>query len=212
MSLSTPVGADESRQRADIVGGQDQAMESLTDKLAVAQLLHQLPERIERMMTMRFYGNRTQAEIAAEYGISQMQVSRLLDRGLTWLRAAMLSDVPPRWVGAEHRHGYDDLVVDIRRTGDIVTAAVRGEVDRDTADRLRIRLHTAAAAATGRRLIIDVSGMPLIDAAGTVILRDACVAADLAGVTVTLIGLQPLVRATVTALGMPIGQPATAAT
>ena len=46
-------------------------------------------------------------------------------------------------------------------------------------------------------------------AAGTVILRDACVAARLAGVTVTVTGMQPLVRATLTALGMPITQPET---
>jgi len=208
--LSTPISADGPQELADIVGKKDEALEALTDNLAVGQLLQQLPERIRQMMTMRFYGNLTQAEIAVEFGISQMQVSRLLSRGLTWLRAAMLSDVPPRWIGSEHRHSFDDLVVHIHRTGDAVTAVVRGEVDRDTADRLRIRLHTAAAVAAGGRLIIDVAGMPLIDAAGTVILRDACVAAALGGVTVTVTGMQPLVRATLTALGMPIGpQPTT---
>ena len=46
---------------------------------------------------MRFYGNQTQAEIAARFGISQMHVSRLLSRALTWLRQAMLADAPPPW-------------------------------------------------------------------------------------------------------------------
>jgi RNA polymerase sigma-B factor len=200
--LSTRISADGCEELADVVGKPDEALEWLTDKLAVTQLLHQLPERVRQMMAMRFYGNLTQAQIAAEFGISQMQVSRLLARGLTWLRAAMLGDVPPRWIGAEHLHSFD-LVVHIQRTGDAVTAEVRGEVDRDTADRLRIRLHTAAAEAAGGRLIIDVAGMPPIDAAGTVILHDACVAAALGGATVTLTGMQPLVRATVPALGMP---------
>ncbi len=38
---------------------------------------------------MRFYGNRTQSEIAAELGISQMHVSRLLARILAGLRDAL---------------------------------------------------------------------------------------------------------------------------
>jgi RNA polymerase sigma-B factor len=35
---------------------------------------------------MRFYGNMTQAQIGRELGISQMHVSRLLDRALAYLR------------------------------------------------------------------------------------------------------------------------------
>ena len=73
----------------------------------MARLLLRLPARERQMLAMRFYGNRTQAEIAAELGISQMHVSRLLSRALTWLREAMLSDTPPRWKGAAptDRHG-----------------------------------------------------------------------------------------------------------
>lgn len=40
---------------------------------------------------MRFAREMTQAEIGAELGISQMQVSRLLTRTLTRLRAGMLA-------------------------------------------------------------------------------------------------------------------------
>ena len=39
---------------------------------------------------MRFYGDLTQAEIAARVGLSQMHVSRLLTRSLAQLRAGML--------------------------------------------------------------------------------------------------------------------------
>ena len=35
---------------------------------------------------MRFYGNMTQAQIGEQLGISQMHVSRLLTRALTYLR------------------------------------------------------------------------------------------------------------------------------
>ena len=51
------------------------------------------------MLAMRFYGNRTQVEIATELGISQMHVSRLLSQALGWLREAMLSDARPPWIG-----------------------------------------------------------------------------------------------------------------
>jgi RNA polymerase sigma-B factor len=35
---------------------------------------------------LRFYGNLTQEQIGDRFGISQMHVSRLLDRALTYLR------------------------------------------------------------------------------------------------------------------------------
>jgi RNA polymerase sigma-B factor len=60
-------------------------------------LVRELPPQIQGLIIMRFYGNLTQSQIAAESGISQMHVSRLLRRGLAWLRAALLSDTPPPW-------------------------------------------------------------------------------------------------------------------
>ncbi len=46
--------------------------------------------RERRMLAMRFYGCMTQSQIAAELGVSQMQVSRMLVDSLARLRAAML--------------------------------------------------------------------------------------------------------------------------
>ncbi len=37
-------------------------------------------------MTLRFYGNLTQSEIAEQVGISQMHVSRLLTKALSKMR------------------------------------------------------------------------------------------------------------------------------
>ena len=45
-----------------------------------------------RLLLLRFFGNLTQAQIAAELGISQMQVSRLLSATLAGLRASMLTE------------------------------------------------------------------------------------------------------------------------
>jgi RNA polymerase sigma-B factor len=41
---------------------------------------------------MRYFGNMTQAQIAAETGISQMHVSRLLGHSLRVLREALRAD------------------------------------------------------------------------------------------------------------------------
>jgi len=51
-----------------------------------------LPAREKRILLLRFFGNQTQSQIAAELGISQMHVSRLLARTLAQLRARLLVD------------------------------------------------------------------------------------------------------------------------
>ena len=91
-SLNAPVGGESSAEFGDLVGESDNALESVDDRVTVSGLLHRLPWRERRILAMRFYGNQTQAEIAARFGISQMHVSRLLSRALTWLRQAMLAD------------------------------------------------------------------------------------------------------------------------
>ena len=57
---------------------------------AVSAHWKELPIREQRILTMRFYGNLTQAEIGERLGISQMHVSRLLARALGYLRDRLL--------------------------------------------------------------------------------------------------------------------------
>jgi RNA polymerase sigma-B factor len=57
-----------------------------------ADLLAALPMRQRRILVMRYVGEMTQAEIATQVGLSQMHVSRLLQRMLTQLRTGMLAD------------------------------------------------------------------------------------------------------------------------
>jgi RNA polymerase sigma-B factor len=52
-------------------------------------LLAALPARQRRIIALRFYGNLTQAPIAAEIEISQMHVSRLLSDALRQLRQGL---------------------------------------------------------------------------------------------------------------------------
>jgi RNA polymerase sigma-B factor len=94
MSLSMPVGGNGRWRLEDVIGSSDAQLESVDDRLSVIDLVGRLPEREQRILAMRFYGNLTQADIAERIGISQMHVSRLLARALNWLRHAMLNDEP----------------------------------------------------------------------------------------------------------------------
>ena len=199
--LSTPTGSDGSLALVDALGDADPDLDVLTDKLAMTELLHKLPQRIQRMLILRFYGDLTQAQIAAEFGISQMHVSRLLNRTFTWLRAAMLSDTPPPWTAGESERYPTGLRIWFGRSEEAVTVRITGEVDRDTADQLRFGLHAAVLAATDGRLVIDFSGVPLVDAAAAAVLRDAFRAAALAHVEVTMAAVQPQVAQVLATLG-----------
>jgi RNA polymerase sigma-B factor len=57
---------------------------------AVSTHWEELPEREQRILVMRFYGNLTQTEIGERLGISQMHVSRLLARALDHLKSRLL--------------------------------------------------------------------------------------------------------------------------
>jgi RNA polymerase sigma-B factor len=57
---------------------------------AVSAHWKELPEREQRILLLRFYGNKTQAEIGEMLGISQMHVSRLLAQSLRYLRDCLL--------------------------------------------------------------------------------------------------------------------------
>jgi RNA polymerase sigma-B factor len=95
-SLDAPLSDHEDPgQLSDMLGDEDADLERSIDMEAVATHWDELPEREQKILTMRFYGNLTQAEIGASLGISQMHVSRLLSRALTHLRSRLLDvDVP----------------------------------------------------------------------------------------------------------------------
>jgi RNA polymerase sigma-B factor len=86
-SLDAPLSSDaDLAVLADVLGQDDAALTHATDIQAVRTHLDDLPEREQRILMLRFYGNLTQEQIAARLGMSQMHVSRLLDRALTYLR------------------------------------------------------------------------------------------------------------------------------
>jgi len=75
-----------------MLGEDDQAVEHAIDMEAVRTHLDDLPEREQRILNLRFYGNLTQAEIGQRLGISQMHVSRLLTRALAYLRHQLTAE------------------------------------------------------------------------------------------------------------------------
>ena len=93
-SLDAPLSdRDDPAQLGDVLGDEDAGVELAIDMEAVSTHWDELPEREQRILVMRFYGNLTQAEIGAKLGISQMHVSRLLSRALSHLRSRLL-DTP----------------------------------------------------------------------------------------------------------------------
>lgn len=56
------------------------------DRLAVKEIINNLPERDRNILLWRFYEDRTQADIASRLGLSQVQVSRLERQALKKLR------------------------------------------------------------------------------------------------------------------------------
>jgi RNA polymerase sigma-B factor len=91
-SLSTPISADGSTELGDTLGGEDHEYELAETRVALGPALASLDEREQRILTLRFYGNLTQSQIAEQVGISQMHVSRLLTKALTKLRTQLASD------------------------------------------------------------------------------------------------------------------------
>jgi RNA polymerase sigma-B factor len=64
----------------------DSGLEGVENREALRPLLARLPARERRILALRFVRGMSQAQIAAEVGISQMHVSRLLARTLGTLR------------------------------------------------------------------------------------------------------------------------------
>ena len=93
VSLDAPDSGDEDAPAvADSLGIVDEALEGVEYRESLKPLLERLPPREKKILLLRFFGNLTQLQIAAELGISQMHVSRLLARTLTQLRDGLTTD------------------------------------------------------------------------------------------------------------------------
>ena len=77
-----------------MLGMIDEGFEQVEQRAILRDVIAQLPEAEREILLLRFVANKTQTEIAAMVGVSQMQVSRLVARGLKKLRASLGAPEP----------------------------------------------------------------------------------------------------------------------
>lgn len=99
-SLDAPLSEEpEAGSLAELLGAEDPQMEHAVDMAALGAHWSELPQRQQRILLLRFYGNMTQAEIGQQLGLSQMHVSRLITQSLAYLRERMLGCDQPEMIG-----------------------------------------------------------------------------------------------------------------
>jgi RNA polymerase sigma-B factor len=90
LSLDAPYKLDDAEASeetlGDVLGGEDEQYALVVERVTLANAIRKLPAREQRILRLRFVEDLTQTEIAAQVGLSQMQVSRLLRSSLAQLR------------------------------------------------------------------------------------------------------------------------------
>lgn len=87
--LSFDMGTDDNEEGStfgELVGTDDAGFELSEERFAIEQAISVLDDRERELLRLRFEEDMTQSEIAAIFGVSQMQISRLLRRALTKIR------------------------------------------------------------------------------------------------------------------------------
>jgi RNA polymerase sigma-B factor len=87
LSLDEPLRAQPgAASLSDVLGDEDPRLEHMLGMQAIGTHWGELPVREQQILVLRYYRGMTQAQIGQHFGISQMQVSRLLARSLSYLR------------------------------------------------------------------------------------------------------------------------------
>ncbi|MGW4561907.1 SigB/SigF/SigG family RNA polymerase sigma factor [Streptomyces sp. NPDC004561] len=82
---------DDGYSLADTLGATDTSYDVVVDREAAKKGLRRLPERERAILYMRFFEDMTQSRIADKLGISQMHVSRLINRSCARVRDEALA-------------------------------------------------------------------------------------------------------------------------
>ena len=88
-SLDATISEAEGLTLADAIGDRDARMDHVDLASDIASAVATLAPRERFIVRLRFFEDRTQQQIAAELGVTQMQVSRLLVKILSRLRLAL---------------------------------------------------------------------------------------------------------------------------
>lgn len=98
---SLSLDAESTSDNTDITGGMslvdglgvaDPGFDAVVDREAAKPALRALPERESKILYMRFFEDKTQSQIGAELGMSQMHVSRLLASTCARVRRQALAE------------------------------------------------------------------------------------------------------------------------
>ena len=91
LSLDAGDGGEDGQRTSilDSLGIEDEALSHVEIRESIKPLIEQLPNREKRILLLRFFRGMTQTQIAEEIGVSQMHVSRLLNRTLAELRTSL---------------------------------------------------------------------------------------------------------------------------
>ncbi|WP_144125886.1 SigB/SigF/SigG family RNA polymerase sigma factor [Catellatospora sichuanensis] len=89
ISLNAPPSGTAGADLIERIGDVDARYQAVEERMSLRPVLAAIPPRERRILAMRVYCRMSQAEIAAEIGLSQMHVSRLLKQTLDRLRAAI---------------------------------------------------------------------------------------------------------------------------
>jgi RNA polymerase sigma-B factor len=101
LSLDRPAGRESATSVGDLLGEEDSGRAAAEARIVLAPVLRRLAERDRRILLLRFVQGWTQQEIAQDIGVTQMQVSRLLSRILSDLRAGLSEGASGRGPAAE---------------------------------------------------------------------------------------------------------------
>lgn len=83
--------SEDDRALIDKISSDKDEAETLVDKLAVKQLIENLDNREKQVILLRFYKDKTQAQVAKVLGITQVQVSRIEKKILNSMKLKLTS-------------------------------------------------------------------------------------------------------------------------
>ena len=95
-SLDAPQSQEDSGSLGERIGGPDIEYERTDARLMITDAVRRLPPRDRRIIELRFYRGWTQQQIGDDVGVSQMQVSRVLARIYSQLRAVITGSAASR--------------------------------------------------------------------------------------------------------------------
>lgn len=85
VSLNAPV-FEENDNNTELIDVLKDNPEDMVDKIMLKEMLSRLSPREKQLIVLRYFGDKTQSEIAGILGVSQVQVSRLLNKTLEKMR------------------------------------------------------------------------------------------------------------------------------